>query len=82
MVENHLIAGCFTGSVGNPLDICQASYVILEGGESDCSSLSIQFIKLPYDIEKAVTFAKEANVPDLDGYITELRTGRYFRRQI
>jgi len=35
---------------------------------------------VPYDIEKEVTIAKEANVPDLDGYISELRTAKYFYR--
>jgi len=68
------------GSVGNPLDTFQASYVILEGGEDKDSAFSVQFIKMPYDIEKAVALARKANVPDLDGYITELRTATYFKR--
>jgi len=62
------------GSVGNPLDITQASYVILDGS-------GVQFIRVTYDIEKAVMLAKEYNVPDLDGYISELRTAKYFPRR-
>ena len=73
----HLIN---VGSVGNPLDINQASYVILEGGEDKNSSFAVQFIRVRYDIEKTIAMAKEANVPDLDGYISELKTAKYFRR--
>ena len=69
------------GSVGNPLDICQASYVILEGDESNQinAGFNIQFIRLVYDIDRAVEMAKEANVPDLDGYISELKYAKYFK---
>ena len=62
------------------MDTLQASYVILEGGEDKNSTFSIQFIRMSYDIEKSVALAREANVPDLDGYIAELRTATYFRR--
>ena len=68
------------GSVGNSLDTTRASYVILEGDEKDELDFSMQFIRVSYDIEKAVAIAKEANVPDLEGYISELRTAAYFRR--
>ena len=68
------------GSVGNPLDITQASYVILEGGEKKDSSFGVQFVRVSYDIEKAIELAIKADVPDLDGYISELRTAKYFRR--
>jgi len=70
------------GSVGNPLDKFQASYVILEGGKGEDSGFSVQFIKIPSDIEKAIVLAREAHVPDLEGYITELRTAAYFRRNL
>jgi len=68
------------GSVGNPLDVTQASYIILEGGEEKDSSFGVQFMRVAYDIEKAIVHAIEANVPDLDGYMSELRTAKYFRR--
>jgi len=67
------------GSVGNPLETTQASYVILEG-ENDDPNFSVQFMRIAYDIEKAIELAKEANVPDLEGYISELRTAVYFKR--
>ena len=73
----HLIN---TGSVGNPLDTIQASYIILEGDKNDNSSFGMQFVRVTYDIEKTVAMAIKANVPDLDGYISELRTATYFRR--
>ena len=68
------------GSVGNPLDMAQASYVILEGGENADAGLAVQFVRLPYDIDRAVALARERGVPDLEGYIGELRTAEYFRR--
>ena len=68
------------GSVGNPLDITKASYAILEGGESKDVNFSAQFIRVSYDIDMAVSMAKERNVPHLDGYISELRTAKYFAR--
>ena len=68
------------GSVGNPLDINQASYVIFEGDESDDAAFAVQFIRVKYDIEKAILLAKQHGVPDLEGYINELRYAKYFRR--
>jgi len=67
------------GSVGNPLDITQASYVILEGNYNakELSSYSIQFVRVPYDIELSIQQAKEANIPFLEEYCTELRTAVY-----
>ena len=73
----HLIN---VGSVGNPLDTTQASYVILEGDEKENSSFGVQFIRVSYDIEKAIALAVKAKVPDLDGYISELKTAQYFYR--
>ncbi|WP_068500522.1 metallophosphoesterase family protein [Paenibacillus kribbensis] len=67
------------GSVGNPLDVTQASYCILEGnlGEEQATPFSIHFVRVPYDIELAVKQAEEADVPSLSYYIRELRTGIY-----
>jgi len=66
-----------TGSVGCPYDVTQASYLIIESGNTG-KSFNTQFIRVAYDIEKAVTTAKEANIPYLEGYISELRTAKYF----
>ncbi|WP_339297934.1 metallophosphoesterase family protein [Paenibacillus sp. FSL R5-0623] len=67
------------GSVGNPLDLPQASYCILEG--EDCNDnntpFNVQFVRVPYDIEQEVQVAQSANVPALDFYIREIRTGIY-----
>ncbi len=67
------------GSVGNPLDMTQASYAILEGelGETRRTRLDLTFVRLPYDIERAVRQAKERGMPDLEPYVRELTTGRY-----
>lgn len=67
------------GSVGNPLDITQASYGILEGiyDSPVPASFSIQLVRVPYDIELAVRQAKMENMPLQDAYEMELRTARY-----
>lgn len=67
------------GSVGNPLDMTQASYCIIEGENSNDakSAFNLQFVRVPYDIEQEVRAAEQANVPFLDFYIRELRTGVY-----
>ncbi|MFS0727665.1 metallophosphoesterase family protein [Paenibacillus sp. 1P07SE] len=67
------------GSVGNPLEITQASYVILEGNYGDLkqSPLGIQFVRVPYSIQSSIDQAAEAGMPLLDEYAQELRTGVY-----
>lgn len=71
------------GSVGNPLDMTLASYVILEGEYNgrDNKGFQINFIRVPYDVELAIKLAKESNMPEIDAYINELRTGRYRGRK-
>ena len=69
-----------TGSVGNPLDITQASYVLLEGEDGDPASFNIAFIRVPYDIDRAIAMAEACAIPYLEGYISELRTAKYFNR--
>jgi predicted phosphodiesterase len=67
------------GSVGNPLDVTQACYVILEGRyqSNTDDSFSIQVVRVPYDIEDAIRQAEIALMPELDAYADELRTARY-----
>lgn len=71
------------GSVGNPLDMTRASYVILEGeyGSTEEAPFAIQMIRVPYDIEQAVRDAQALEMPDLQPYINELRTARYRGRK-
>jgi protein phosphatase len=67
------------GSVGNPLDLPLASYAILEGvtGSARAAPFSVNLIRVPYDIERAIHDARAAQMPDLEAYIDELRTARY-----
>lgn len=67
------------GSVGNPLEITQASYAVLEGRyhAKELSPFSIQLVRVPYDIELAIKQAKDEGMPSLEPYIFELRTARY-----
>jgi predicted phosphodiesterase len=67
------------GSVGNPLDITQASYAILEGvyGQTEYAALTISLVRVPYDIERAVADAQKSDMPEKDAYIKELRTAVY-----
>ncbi|MHB1392356.1 MAG: metallophosphoesterase family protein [Clostridia bacterium] len=67
------------GSVGNPLDSTLASYAIVEGiyDQQEHSSFSINFVRVPYDVELAIHQARESNMPGLEPYIIELKTARY-----
>jgi protein phosphatase len=67
------------GSVGNPLDITQAAYAIVEGtyGNATAASFSVQIVRVPYDIDEAIRQAEAVQMPELDAYADELRTARY-----
>ncbi|NOV01811.1 metallophosphoesterase family protein [Paenibacillus planticolens] len=72
-----------TGSVGNPLDMTQASYVLLEGHytSEQPGTFNLQHVRVPYDIELAVQHAKDERMPDAEAYILELRSGQYRGRK-
>ncbi|MCE5170115.1 metallophosphatase family protein [Paenibacillus profundus] len=76
-LQGRTLVNC--GSVGNPLDMTQASYIMLQGhcGQVHASEFSIHFHRVPYDIEHAVRAAEEAGMPGLRPYVRELRTGVY-----
>lgn len=64
------------GSVGYPLDFALAPYVILTGrldSQTD-APFSVDFVRVPYDIELAVEQARQANVPEFEVYSLALRT--------
>jgi predicted phosphodiesterase len=71
------------GSVGNPLDFPLATYLIFSGViDSPTPALvSVDFVRLPYDIEAAIEQARQAGLPDLQEYSVELRTSVYRRNQ-
>jgi putative phosphoesterase len=72
-----------TGSVGNPLDITQASYAIIEGtyGSKEQAPFTISIVRVPYNIEQAISQAMETDMPDKQEYINELRTAEYRGRK-
>lgn len=66
------------GSVGNPLDIPLACYVILEAAEGPIpGAWGLSFARVPYDIEAELAVARAMDMPDLQPYETELRTAVY-----
>jgi protein phosphatase len=67
------------GSVGNPLDIPQATYAILHGEYSSTAPapFSIEIVRVPYDIEKEVEIAKQMEMPYVEPYALELRHAIY-----
>jgi protein phosphatase len=71
------------GSVGNPLDMPMATYVILSGmlDSTKPAPFSIEIIRLPYDIERAIEDGRKIDLPELDYYAVELRTAVYRGRQ-
>lgn len=67
-----------TGSVGAPYDgLPQASYVILEGreGSREAAPFSVQSVRVPYDIEKAVATARQVGLPEWERYRYEQING-------
>ncbi|HEY4201298.1 MAG TPA: metallophosphoesterase family protein [Devosiaceae bacterium] len=67
------------GSVGNSLDLPLACYAVLEGvyGAETPAPWSLNFVRLPYDIEAEIAAAKASGMPELDFYAAELRTAVY-----
>src|SRR4029453_16586783 len=67
------------GSVGNPLDIPQASYAILEGTYNSqwAETFAVHLIRVPYDVELAIQQATAEHMPELAPYANELRTAQY-----
>lgn len=67
------------GSVGNPLDTKEASYAIMEGTMDDevNNSIAISIVRVPYDIEEAVSIAQASDMLDIKEYVKELRTAEY-----
>jgi len=67
------------GSVGNPLDMTQASYAIIEGTYQSqrADTFAVHLIRVPYDVELAIQQAAEEHMPELALYAHELRTAQY-----
>jgi protein phosphatase len=67
------------GSVGNPLDIPQATYAILHGikGSTELGPISIEIARVPYDIEKEIQIATDMDMPYVEPYALELREAIY-----
>ncbi len=72
------------GSVGNPMEITQASYAIIEGEyeSKDEAPFTISIARIPYDVNKAVMDAAISDMPDKEFYIDELQTAIYRKRRI
>ncbi len=71
------------GSVGNPLEIPQASYAIIEGHyqSEKISSILTSLVRVPYDIEKSIADASATDMPKKTEYIEELKTAVYQRHK-
>lgn len=65
------------GSVGNPLDIPLATYAILSGSfeSRQRAAFSVQFVRMEYDVERAIQDAVDAGSPQSEEWAVELRTG-------
>lgn len=68
-----------TGSVGNSMDDPTPVYVILEGvhGSDREAPFGVQFVRVPYDVEAELAVAERMGMPELAGYVSELRHGIY-----
>ncbi len=80
------------GSVGNPLEISneidegidmkeitQAHYCVVEGelNSKKTGALSIQFVRVPYNIKRELELAKKNKSPDYESYERELMFAKY-----
>ncbi|MAU10271.1 MAG: metallophosphatase family protein [Anaerolineaceae bacterium] len=67
------------GSVGNPLDVPIPVYVVMTGevGCQEQAPYSMEFVRVPYDVEKQIERARSLNMPATDAYAIELRTAVY-----
>ena len=67
------------GSVGNPLEITQSSYAIIEGdlNNKEKSSFTISLVRVPYDIDLAIKDAELTDIPEKSEFINELKTAIY-----
>lgn len=79
-----------TGSVGMPIEMSNtnncleetnrfstiSSYIILEGiyGSKDLSSISINLVRLPYDVQKEIEYLENSDMPSKNRAINSLRT--------
>lgn len=70
--ENGIL--CNVGSVGNSLDLADASYAILDGSYA---TNAIQFIRVPYDHEAELEIAKRLGLPAFDKYYDEIMFAKY-----
>ncbi|WP_090819685.1 metallophosphoesterase [Paenibacillus sp. yr247] len=83
--QNHVSSGLMlfnVGSVGTPYDgIPQACYCILEGETAgiEQAGFAIQFVRVPYDIERAVGLAYAAQMPESQRYEHEITTGLVYK---
>ncbi len=71
-----------TGSVGNSHGVAKAHALLLEGIKDSLmpASLSFSVISVPYDNEAEVAIARRyPDLPRLEAYISEIRTGVYSR---
>ncbi|MGH3385999.1 MAG: metallophosphoesterase family protein [Nocardioidaceae bacterium] len=68
-----------TGSVGNSMGDPTPVYVVMEGvlDASDEAPFSLQFVRVPYDVEAELLVAKEMEMPEQEAYALELRDGIY-----
>jgi len=68
-----------TGSVGNSMGDPTPVYVILEGvpDSAEEAPFSIQFVRVPYDVEAELAVARDLGMPELEGYTLEIRDGIY-----
>ncbi|BBH70285.1 phosphoesterase [Actinoplanes sp. OR16] len=68
-----------TGSVGNAMDDPTPVYVIVEGvlDALEPAPFGVQFVRVPYDAEAEIAVAEAMGMPELDGYVAELRHGVY-----
>ncbi|WP_035702427.1 metallophosphoesterase family protein [Glycomyces tenuis] len=67
------------GSVGNNLYEPTPAYAIIEGvhGSAEAAPFAVQFVRVPYDVESEIAYARRTSMPAQGPWEVELRTGVY-----
>ncbi len=80
-IGNTVESPNYDETITNMEETTQAYYCILEGkyNSKEKSSISIQFVRVPYDIEKEIELAKKNHSPSIEKYILELTKAKYRR---
>ena len=78
-VGNVVESSNYDDTITDMTETTQSYYCIIEGeyNSKQRTSISIQFVRVPYDIEKEIELARKNESPSIEKYILELTKAKY-----